>query len=98
MSTADAIRARIAPMQSQLQAYPGLWETFQRCFLNTIETTVQREAGDTFVITGDIPAMWLRDSAAQVMHYLRFADEPQVAGMIEHLAHRAVRPGHGILG
>ncbi len=88
MSTADTIRARIAPLQSQLQAYPGLWEMFQRCFMNTIETTVQQSPGDTFVITGDIPAMWLRDSTAQVLHYLRFADEPQVAGMIEGLLSR----------
>lgn len=87
-TTADAIRAGIAPLQSQLQAYPGLWEMFQRCFMNTIETTVQQSPGDTFVITGDIPAMWLRDSTAQVLHYLRFADDPQVAGMIEGLIAR----------
>ena len=87
-TTADTIRARIAPLQSQLQAYPGLWEMFQRCFMNTIETTVQQEPGDTFVITGDIPAMWLRDSTAQVLHYLRFADEKPVAEMIEGLIAR----------
>ena len=87
-TTADAIRAGIAPLQEQLQAYPGLWEMFRRCFMNTIETTVQQSPGDTFVITGDIPAMWLRDSTAQVLHYLRFADDPQVAGMIEGLIAR----------
>ena len=53
-TTADAIHARIAPLQEQLQAYPGLWEMFQRCFMNTIETTVQQSPGDTFVITGDV--------------------------------------------
>ena len=88
MSAADIIRARIAPMQTQLQEYPGLWEMFRRCFMNTIETTVQQEPGDTFVITGDIPAMWLRDSTAQVLHYLRFADDPQVSAMIEGLIAR----------
>lgn len=87
-TTADAIRAGIAPLQEQLQAYPGLWEMFRRCFMNTIETTVQQSPGDTFVITGDIPAMWLRDSTAQVLHYLRFADDTQVAGMIEGLIAR----------
>ena len=75
-------------MQTQLQEIPGLWEMFRRCFMNTIETTVQQTPGDTFVITGDIPAMWLRDSTAQVLHYLRFADDPQVADMIEGLIAR----------
>ncbi|MGP5717249.1 glycoside hydrolase family 125 protein [Brachybacterium tyrofermentans] len=39
---------------------------------NTAETTVNvEEDGTTFVITGDIPAMWLRDSAAQLTPLLR---------------------------
>ena len=53
------------------------------CLPNTLDTTVTvgRDAQgrpDTFVITGDIDAMWLRDSTAQVWPYLRFAkiDEP----------------------
>lgn len=51
---------------------------FKRCFLNTIETTVtQLEDGSFFVITGDIPAMWFRDSAAQVKPYIRYANEDE---------------------
>ena len=46
--------------------YKPLAPLAARCFLNTMETTVkQLEDGSYFVITGDIPAMWLRDSAAQ---------------------------------
>ncbi|MBX7392172.1 glycoside hydrolase family 125 protein [Clostridium chauvoei] len=45
---------------------------FFNCFINTIETTVTVEDDDAFVITGDIPAMWLRDSTSQVEHYLPF--------------------------
>ncbi len=53
-----------------------LRETFERCFFNTIYTTTFFEDdGSAFVITGDIPAMWLRDSSAQVMQYLFFANE-----------------------
>lgn len=48
---------------------------FYNCFINTIETTVTVEDKDTFVITGDIPAMWLRDSTSQVEHYLPFVKE-----------------------
>ena len=47
---------------------------FENCFPNTLDTTVDFEIingkPDTFVITGDIDAMWLRDSSAQVWPYL----------------------------
>ena len=88
MPTATVIAKEIDKLQDVLSTYPGLWEMFRRCFLNTIETTVQQTEGDTFVITGDIPAMWLRDSTAQVMHYLRFADHAPVADMVEGLLSR----------
>ncbi len=51
---------------------------FKNCFLNTIETTVTKLEDDSFfVITGDIPAMWLRDSAAQVKPYIRYANDDE---------------------
>lgn len=47
---------------------------FENCFPNTLDTTVDFEMldgrPDTYVITGDIDAMWLRDSSAQVWPYL----------------------------
>ncbi|WP_427017631.1 glycoside hydrolase family 125 protein [Pseudarthrobacter sp. P1] len=44
---------------------------FLACMRNTLDTTLWREAdGSTFVITGDIPAMWLRDSSAQMRAFL----------------------------
>lgn len=45
---------------------------FLNCFPNTLDTTVKHEpgSGDTFVITGDINAMWLRDSSAQLFPYM----------------------------
>jgi hypothetical protein len=47
---------------------------FENCFPNTLDTTIDFEIidgkPDTFVITGDIDAMWLRDSTAQVWPYM----------------------------
>ncbi|MBQ7115068.1 MAG: glycoside hydrolase family 125 protein [Clostridia bacterium] len=58
--------------------YPELAPFFKGCFLNTIETTVTRlDDGGYFVITGDIPAMWLRDSASQLTHYIRYCNEDE---------------------
>jgi len=88
MSASNVISSNLEALRPQLEQIPGLWEMFRKCFLSTIETTVQQTPGDTFVITGDIPAMWLRDSTAQVLHYLRFADAPEVASMIEGLISR----------
>lgn len=48
-------------------------EMFRKCYLNTLETTVEEDCGDVFIKTGDIPAMWLRDSSVQVSHYVRLA-------------------------
>ncbi|WP_443748200.1 glycoside hydrolase family 125 protein [Asticcacaulis solisilvae] len=56
---------------------PELAQLFENCFPNTLDTTVTTGTvdgkPDTFVITGDIDAMWLRDSSAQVWPYLPFA-------------------------
>lgn len=58
---------------------PKLAWMFENCFPNTLDTTVEFEMvdgkPDTFVITGDIHAMWLRDSSAQVYPYLKFVKE-----------------------
>ncbi len=58
------------------EKYPALQPLAKQCFLNTMETTVTKlPDGSYFVITGDIPAMWLRDSAAQLKPYLKYAKE-----------------------
>ncbi len=64
---------------------------FNNCFPNTLDTTVtytkQNGRPDTYVITGDIDAMWLRDSSAQVWPYMSLADKDKdlqhlIAGVI----------------
>jgi meiotically up-regulated gene 157 (Mug157) protein len=75
---------------------PELAWLFQNCFPNTLDTTV--DVGmldgkpDTFVITGDIEAMWLRDSSAQVWPYLPLTpDDPQLRELIRGVIHRQTR-------
>lgn len=61
---------------ARLAHRPKLKQLFRNCFPNTLETTTKLlEDGTTFVFTGDIPAMWLRDSTEQVRHYIPFAKE-----------------------
>lgn len=62
-------------------------ENFNAAFANTVLTTVKKqEDGSTFVLTGDIPAMWLRDSTAQVRPYLCLAkDDQELSDMIAGL-------------
>ena len=56
-------------------------DMFEKCFLNTINTTIKRmEDGTSYVLTRDIPAMWLRDSVAQIRPYLMLAKEDQEIG------------------
>ena len=92
MTALEKVRNRLQPLRGTLERVPGLWDMFEKCFVNTLETTVRAlSEGDTFVITGDIDAMWLRDSTAQVLHYIRFADEPEVAALIEGLIARQAK-------
>ena len=58
-----------------------LYQTFINCFESTAKTTTKfLDNGEAFVFTGDIAAMWLRDSSAQVVHYLPFLKEYPVIG------------------
>ena len=67
---------------------PKLRWMFENCFPNTLDTTVHFRIDsvgnpDTYVYTGDIPAMWLRDSGAQVWPYVRYAMcDPDLKDMI----------------
>ena len=69
----DLLDELIAPIREKLLSAEEtkLAEMYDKCYRSTWDTTLKRhEDGTTFLITGDIPAMWLRDSSAQVRHYL----------------------------
>lgn len=62
----------------------------EAALLRTLTDTVGIDPeGRVFIITGDIPAMWLRDSTTQLTPYLRFIDEsPQLADLVEGVVRR----------
>jgi uncharacterized protein len=85
-----AVEAKIAEVKRAI-ADPELAWLFENCLPNTLDTTVTFGARDnrpdTFVITGDINAMWLRDSTAQINPYVPLAREDKrlkdlIAGVI----------------
>ncbi len=79
--TSEAVEAKILEVQKLLSGNPRLAWMFANCYPNTLESTVHYRAidgeDDTFVYTGDIPAMWLRDSGAQVWPYVQLADKDE---------------------
>lgn len=84
--TSEAVEQKIREVQRTLKDNPKLAWMFANCYPNTLESTVHyRQTADgeddTFVYTGDIPAMWLRDSGAQVWPYIPLATKD------EHLRH-----------
>lgn len=65
---ADALIQKIQQLSVD---HPKWAKVFSVTFANTLETTIRsQDDGSVFVLTGDIPAMWLRDSTAQVRPYL----------------------------
>jgi len=89
--TSAAVDALIPRIQRRI-ADPALAAIFENCFPNTLDTTVWpgRYEGkpDTYVVTGDIDAMWLRDSSAQLWPHLRLAREDET---LRELVEGAIR-------
>lgn len=92
--TSKAVEAAIAEGKKKIKDEKLRW-MFENCFPNTLDTTIRHKMKegrpDTFVITGDIDAMWLRDSSAQVWPYLPLTKEDKelqllVAGLINRQA------------
>ncbi len=67
-----------------------LRKMFHNCFYNSLDTTVEYLPNEeVYMLTGDIPAMWLRDSSASVIQYIDFAkDDKDVYNLIKGLIKR----------
>ena len=90
----EAIEAFVSQVKTNIQNAEIGW-LFENCFPNTLDTTIRySEPGgkpDTFVITGDIPAMWLRDSTCQIWPYLPLINEdPKLKKLIQGVINRQV--------
>jgi meiotically up-regulated gene 157 (Mug157) protein len=85
-----AVNKLINEVRQKLAHAPQVAEMFARCYPNTLETTVELLGDEsTFVVTGDIPAMWLRDSSAQVNPYISVArDDALLQRLIRGLIQR----------
>ncbi|MCS7462184.1 glycoside hydrolase family 125 protein [Paenibacillus doosanensis] len=90
MQLPHAVEKLFEAADRKLAHHPKLLHMFKQCYVNTLETTTKRMPdGTTFVFTGDIPAMWLRDSSAQVRHYVPLAkDDETLQSLIEGLLRR----------
>lgn len=93
--TSPAVEEKIREIKASIQDEELAW-LFENCYPNTLDTTVDVDTlngkPDTFVITGDIDAMWLRDSTAQVWPYLPLLEKDEaLKRLIQGLINRQVQ-------
>ena len=91
-ASSDAIQKILDRVKETFADEPKIYQMFMNCYTNTLDTTVKRlEDGTTYVFTGDIPAMWLRDSTAQLRPYLIPAKEDdKIAKILTGLVKRQI--------
>lgn len=93
--TSKAVEATIKNVKAAIKD-PELAWLFENCYPNTLDTTVNYKLiegkPDTFVITGDIDAMWLRDSSAQIWPYLPLIKtDPELQQLIKGVINRQAK-------
>lgn len=94
--TSAAVESEIARVKGVLTNRKLAW-MFENCFPNTLDTTVRYRKDDsgrddTVVYTGDIHAMWLRDSGAQVWPYIQLANKDEhLRGMLAGVIRRQMK-------
>ncbi len=94
--TSKAIEDIIQDAKAKISDPEIAW-LFENCFPNTLDTTIYftvetNGRPDTFVITGDIHAMWLRDSTAYVWPYLPYMkSDPRLQQLIAGVINRQTK-------
>lgn len=93
--TSQAVERTIREVKAMI-ADPELAWMFENCYPNTLDTTVRLGTVDgkvdAFVVTGDIEALWLRDSSCQLWSYVQLAKEdPDLQQLFRGLINRHVR-------
>jgi len=93
--SSTAIENAIREFRSKVKDEELGW-LFENCFPNTLDTTVflksKGNEPDTYIITGDIDAMWLRDSTAQIWPYLPFMkSDPALQNLIAGVINRQAK-------
>lgn len=80
----------VCRVRNRLKDAPRLGAMFEACYGGTLYRAVKKQKdGTVFVITGDIPAMWLRDSVCQMKPYLPLAKKDgEIAGLMKGLVRR----------
>lgn len=86
----DQMNIILDKVKSVFAGEPRIYEIFKNCYTNTLDTAVRyMEDNTVYVVTGDIPAMWLRDSAASLRPYLIPAGaDRQLADILVGVVHR----------
>ncbi|MFE9441872.1 glycoside hydrolase family 125 protein [Streptomyces sp. NPDC006602] len=88
----ESLRSLGRRLATELRGSPAA-DIVEHCLTNTWTTSMSwgAEPSDVFVKTGDIPAMWLRDSTAQVRPYLAVATDPEVGDVLVGVSRRQIR-------
>lgn len=86
MKTSDdpILKKYLEEVKGQCGSHENLYRIFEKGYLKTLNKTLYSDEDDRiFVITGDIPAMWQRDSSAQLRPFIHLAKkDPSIKQII----------------
>ncbi|KZV69245.1 glycoside hydrolase family 125 protein [Peniophora sp. CONT] len=90
----SAVEQVIEDMKARIKD-PDLARLFENTFPNTLDTTIKYfdpDANLAFIITGDITAQWLRDTANQLAVYQAvLPQDPQLAALVKAVINNEAR-------